>query len=221
MKKKIIVFGNSAIAELADYYFAHDSDHEVAAFAVDADYVDSNMFCGKPLVAFDEVKSAFPPDQHGFFVALSYTNLNTLRREKCDAAEEMGYALTSYVSSRASVLNDGRIGKNCFILEDNTIQPFVTIMNNVTLWSGNHIGHHSTIRDNVFVSSHVVISGGCTIEENCFLGVNVTIRDGVTIGAKSVLGAGAIILGNVEPEGVYLTEKTERWKHRSSRLRGI
>ena len=52
-------------------------------------------------------------------------------------------------------------GDNCFILEDNTVQPFVTIGNNVTLWSGNHIGHDSVIEDDCFISSHVVVSGTC------------------------------------------------------------
>jgi acyl-[acyl carrier protein]--UDP-N-acetylglucosamine O-acyltransferase len=31
--------------------------------------------------------------------------------------------------------------ENCFILEDNTIQPHAQIGANVTLWSGNHVGH--------------------------------------------------------------------------------
>ena len=53
------------------------------------------------------------------------------------------------------------MGDNCFIFEDNTVQPFVTLGNNLVLWSGNHIGHHSTLRDHCFISSHVVISGFC------------------------------------------------------------
>ena len=100
------------------------------------------------------------------FVALSYAKLNAVRKEKYLAAKALGYRLASYVSPRATVLNDGRIGDNCFILEDNTIQPFVTIGNNVTLWSGNHIGHHSTIRDHCFIASHVVVSGGVEIGES-------------------------------------------------------
>jgi acyl-[acyl carrier protein]--UDP-N-acetylglucosamine O-acyltransferase len=68
------------------------------------------------------------------------------------------------------------IGENCFIFEDNTIQPFVRIEDNVILWSGNHIGHHSTIKSHNFISSHVVVSGQCTIEPNCFIGVNSTNR---------------------------------------------
>ena len=64
------------------------------------------------------------------------------------------------------------VGENSFILEANTLQPFVNIGNDVVLWSGNHIGHHSIISDHVFFTSHVVLSGNCVVGSNCFLGVN-------------------------------------------------
>jgi UDP-3-O-[3-hydroxymyristoyl] glucosamine N-acyltransferase len=85
-------------------------------------------------------------------------------------------------------------GDNCFILEDNTIQPFATIGNDVVMWSGNHIGHHSVIKDHVFITSHVVVSGACTIEPHCFLGVNATIRDETILARETLVGAGALIL---------------------------
>jgi UDP-3-O-[3-hydroxymyristoyl] glucosamine N-acyltransferase len=119
------------------------------------------------------------------------------------------------------VLNEGRIGENCFILEDNTIQPFVTIGNNVTLWSGNHIGHHSTIHDHTFIASHVVVSGGVVIGEQCFFGVNVTLRDHITIGDMCVVGAGTMLLADAEREGVYIGTATERSTLPSTRLRRI
>jgi sugar O-acyltransferase (sialic acid O-acetyltransferase NeuD family) len=133
----------------------------------------------------------------------------------------MGYKLASYISSRATVLNEGRIGENCFIFEDNTIQPFVTIGNNVTLWSGNHIGHHSVIHDHTFIASHAVISGGVEIGEQCFVGVNVTLRDHIKIGDRCVVGAGALLLADAAPEGVYSGTATERSKVPSTRLRGV
>jgi sugar O-acyltransferase (sialic acid O-acetyltransferase NeuD family) len=154
-------------------------------------------------------------------VALSYAKLNQVRREKYLAAREKGYHIPSYISSHATVLNDGRIGENCFILEDNTIQPFVTIGNNVTLWSGNHIGHHSTIHDHCFLASHIVVSGGVSIDESCFIGVNATLRDHITIGSKSVIGAGVLVLADVEPEGLYIGTATERSSIPSTRLRKI
>lgn len=221
MRKPLVIFGSGDIAQLAHYYFSTDSNYEVVAFTVDANYIKESEFCGLPVVAFEDVAKNYPPDSYDFFVALGYSKLNAVRKEKFLAAKEMGYKLVSFISSRATVLNEGRIGENCFILEDSTIQPFVTIGNNVTLWSGNFIGHHSVIHDHTFISSHVVVSGGVEIGEQCFVGVNATLRNHIKIGDRCVVGAGALLLANAAPEGVYIGTATERSKVPSTRLRGI
>ena len=221
MKKPLVIFGAGDIAELAHYYFSSDSEYEVVAFTVDAAFATSSEFCRRPVVHFHEVAVRYTPQTHSMFVALSYSKLNEVRKQKFLEAKALGYGLASYISSRATVLNRGQIGENCFILEDNTIQPFVTIGNNVTLWSGNHIGHHSIIHDHAFIASHVVVSGGVEIEESCFIGVNATLRDHIKLGRKCVIGAGALVLADVEPEGVYIGEATARSKVPSTRLRNI
>ena len=221
MKKPLVIFGAGDIAQLAHFYFCTDSNYEVVAFTVDAAYLTVAEFCGLPVVPFEELPSRYLPDTHEMFIALSYSKLNEVRKEKYLAAKAMGYRLASYISSHATVLNEGRIGDNCFIFEDNTIQPFVTIGNNVTLWSGNHIGHHSSIHDHCFIASHVVISGGVEIGESCFIGVNATLRDHIKVGPKCVIGAGALLLADAEPEGVYIGQATERAKVPSTRLRKI
>ena len=221
MKNRLVIFGFGDIAQLAHYYFSTDSNYEVVAFTVDAAYMTETVFCGLPVVPFEEVALKYCPEEYEFFVALSYSKLNVIRKEKYLAAKALGYHLTSFVSSRATVLNEGQIGENCFIFEDNTIQPFVTIGNNVTLWSGNHIGHHSTIKDHCFIASHVVVSGGVEIGEQCFIGVNATLRDHIKIGERCVLGAGTLLLADAEAEGVYIGMATERARVPSSKLRRI
>lgn len=221
VKKLLVIFGTGDIAQLAHYYFSHDSDYEVVAFSVDTDYFSHSSFCGLPVIPFEDIAKKYPPDGHDFFIGLGYSNLNQVRKEKYMVAKSLGYRMASYISSRADVLNDRKIGENCFILEDNTIQPYATIGNNVTLWSGNHIGHHSTIHDHCFISSHVVISGGVEVGNSCFIGVNATLRDHIKIGEKCVIGAGSLILSNTEPEGVYLGQATERSRVPSTRLRKI
>jgi sugar O-acyltransferase (sialic acid O-acetyltransferase NeuD family) len=221
MKKPLIIFGIGDTAQLAHYYFNTDSDYEVVAFTIDNKYITSAKFCDLPVVDFDLVADAYSPGSHTLFIALGYSEVNNLRKEKFLAAKAKGYRVASYVSSRASVLNNGQIGENCFILEDNTVQPFVSIGNNVTLWSGNHIGHHSVIRDHTFVASHVVVSGGVYIGEQCFLGVNATLRDHIKVGDRCVIGAGVLLLSDAEPEGVYLGAATGRSRVPSSRLRSI
>jgi sugar O-acyltransferase (sialic acid O-acetyltransferase NeuD family) len=221
MKKPLVIFGTGDIAQLAHFYFNTDSEYEVIAFTVDADYLANTIFCGLPVIAFEEILKHYAPGQCDIFVALSYSKLNKIRKEKYLAAKTLGYRIASFVSSNATVLNEGRIGENCFIFENNTIQPFVTIGNNVTLWSGNHIGHHSTINDHCFIASHVVVSGGVEIGEQCFIGVNSTLRDHIKIGKRCVIGAGTLLLSDAEPDGLYIGTATERSKVPSTRLRVI
>lgn len=221
MKQRLVIFGTADIAQLAHFYFRTDSHYEVVAFTVDSAFVEGPTFCDLPVVPFDQLAKQYPPKENALFVALSYSRLNGVRKEKFEAGRALGYRMASYISSRASILNEGRIGENCFILEDNTVQPFVSIGDNVTLWSGNHIGHHSVIGDHTFVASHVVVSGGVRIGQQCFLGVNATLRDHITVGDRCVVGAGAILLGDAEPEGVYVSQATERARVPSTRLRSL
>jgi sugar O-acyltransferase (sialic acid O-acetyltransferase NeuD family) len=219
--KQIIVFGTGEIAELADFYFTHDSEYDVSGFTVDGAYLKQSEFRGRPVVPFEQVSERFPPAAYGLFVALSYAKLNAVRAEKVAAARAKDYRLVSYLSSRATVFPGFELKENCFILEDNTVQPFTRIGANVTLWSGNHIGHHSIVEDDVFVASHVVVSGGVRIGQGSFVGVNVTIRDHVSIGKQCVLGAGALVLENQPDFSVVAPRGTERSNVPSTRLRRL
>lgn len=215
---RLIIFGAGDIARLAHFYFSHDSQYTVAGFAVDGAYKDSDTFLELPLVAFEEVTDAFPPDEYSMFVALSYAKMNAVRRDRYLRAKELGYAIATYVSSRCSWLTENPAGENCFILEDNTVQPFVSIGNNVTLWSGNHIGHDSVIDDHCFFTSHVVLSGNCHVGEECFLGVNATIRDSTRIAPRTLVGAGAVIMRDTVEAGVYLPQRAQLFDKRSNEI---
>ena len=219
--QQIIVFGTGEIAELADFYFTHDSKFEVVGFTVDSAYIKQAEFRSRPVLPFEQINEQFSPERYGMFVAVSYAKLNAVRTEKVAAARAKGYRLVSYLSSRATIFPGFEPKENCFILEDNTIQPFANVGANVTLWSGNHIGHHSLLEDDVFLASQVVVSGGVRIGQGSFVGVNVTIRDHVTIGKKSVLGAGALVLEDQPDFSVVAPRGTERSQVPSTRLRNL
>ena len=157
-KRQLIIVGDSAFAEIAYEYFTHDSDYEVVAFSVERDYLNRESLFGLPVVPFETLEETYAPADHSVYAANVYTQLNRLRTRLCRQAKAKGYQLASYVSSRAFVWPNVEIGEHCFIFEDNTVQPFVKLGDNVVLWSGNHIGHHSMIEDNCFISSHVVVS---------------------------------------------------------------
>lgn len=217
----VIIFGMSQWAELAAFYLRHDSPHEVAGFTLDAAYLTDSTFHGLPVVAFETVERRFPPDAYEMFIPISFKKMNHARAEKYAEAKAKGYRLISYVSSKATLWPDFACGENCFIFEDNTIQPFVRMGNNIVLWSGNHIGHHTVIHDHVMITSHVVISGCCTIEPYCFFGVNATVRDETIVAHDTLVGAGALILKDTKPFELYKATGTLPAGIRSDEIRSL
>lgn len=215
---KVVIFGVQDFAELAHYYLVNDSVHEPVAFCVNKAWLPENpLFKGLPVVAFEEVETVYPPAEFCFFAPMAPKKMNTVREEIYAAIKAKGYIMISYVSSKATVLNEGAIGDNCFILEDNTIQPFTIIGNNVVLWSGNHIGHHGSIGDHVQFTSHVVMSGHCHIGNNCFLGVNATLRDGISLAEGTLVAMAASITKNTEAWSVYVGNPGKRLEGKDSR----
>lgn len=219
--EKVIIFGIGEISQIAHLYLSEDISYEVVAFTMDKEYIEQKTFNGLPMIPFEDIEQRYPPKDYKMFVPLSYTKLNKLREQKFNEVMAKGYEFISYIHPKAVVASNAIIGKNCFIFEDNTIQPYVVIEDNCILWSGNHIGHHSVIHSNCFIASHVVISGGCEIGASTFIGVNATLRDHIKIGKSNVIGAGALILSNTEDNRVYMEAATEVSKVPSNRLRGL
>lgn len=216
--RKLVIVGDSAFAEVAYECFTHDSVYEVVGFAVEAAYLSKTELFGLPIVPFEQIEEHFAPDEVDFYAALVYSQLNRLRTRLYLAAKAKGYKPASYISSRAFVWHNVVLGEHCFVFEDNTLQPFVKIGNNVVLWSGNHIGHHSVIQDNCFIASHVVISGFCNIGRSTFIGVNATLANNVTIGEDNWVGIGVTIVKDTEANQLFKGEQPEPTKISATRF---
>jgi sugar O-acyltransferase (sialic acid O-acetyltransferase NeuD family) len=209
---KIVIFGAGKIADEAYYYLSNDSPHEIVAFTVDAPHIPAPEKLGLPVVPFEEVQKLYPPDQFKMFVAVGYQDLNKLRAGKYHEAKAKGYELISYVSSKASNVGNVEIGDNCFILENAVIQPCSKMGSNIFLWSGNHVGHHATVMNHCYIAGQVVISGNSVVEPYCFIGVNATIGHEIIIGQGSFIGAGTLVTRNAEPNSVYITSDTPKFR---------
>jgi sugar O-acyltransferase (sialic acid O-acetyltransferase NeuD family) len=217
---KIIIFGTQDFAQLAHFYLTRDGQHEIAAFTVNQQYITDSSFMDLPIVPFESLETSHPPKHFQIFAPLSPSKMNTVRQGVYEQIKVKGYQFISYISPQATYY-DTPIGENCFIFENNVIQPFTTIGNNVIMWSGNHLGHHSSIADHCFIASHAVISGHVTIEQNCFIGVNATLNNGITIAKNSFIGAGALVAASTHEFGVYPGTPAELSRVPSNKLRGV
>jgi sugar O-acyltransferase (sialic acid O-acetyltransferase NeuD family) len=216
MKKRLIVFGLGPYSELVHHYFGSGTEYEVEAFAVDADFVTDDMFCGRPVVAWEEALRMFPCATHEMFIGIGYSRVNRLRREKYLRAREAGYRMASYVHPTACIARNARLGDNGLVRENAVIGPFVSIGDDVFIGPAACVSHHSLIENHCYLAPAAVVCGSVHVGEACFVGANATLRDKLKIGADCVIGAGAVVLSDCEAGGIYRAEPARRTEGRSS-----
>ena len=216
----IIVFGAGQIAEVAKFYIdAHGSDR-IVGFTVDATYRNDDTFQGLPLIAWEELDKHFPPGSVELLGPLSYRRLNDFRRDRHREGKARGYAFTSFVHP-GSHIYASEIGENCFILENNVIQPFVRVGAGVMMWTSNHIGHHAVIGDYCFFASQIALGGGVEVGEGCFFAGKVGVESGLRIGDACFLGSGAIVTKPLPRESVVRGRSHEVEAYSSAKLKRL
>lgn len=211
--RNLVIFGKGNMAQLAHFYFTRDSNYRVVAFCLDRHFIDVPDYLGLPMIAFEDLPSVYPPSHYDVFVAIGYSRMNGIRKDKFESVQNHGYKLATYVSTQTSSWGDSRIGENVFIMENNTIMPFCSIEDNVTVWVGNILSHHSVIKKHTTITSHVALGGDITVGESCFLGLNSTVRNGIHLEDHTMLGAGAALMQSSTAGGVYLGNPAQRVGH--------
>jgi sugar O-acyltransferase (sialic acid O-acetyltransferase NeuD family) len=215
--RPLVIFGTGGFAEIAKYYFERDSTYSVVGFTVDATYVVEATFQGLPVVAFEELKASFPPDQAEMFVAMGIQKVNQIRAAKVAEAEARGYRLASYLSSRARVPDDLVLQSNTFIMEEVGLQANVTVGRNSVLWPRTGVGFRSRIGDHCWLVT-ATLGESVTVGDYSFIGLNATISSHVAIAPSNVIGAGALILEDTKESSVYKGHASERSRVPSRRL---
>lgn len=211
-KKKLILFGNGKIAEVALDYFRRDSDHEVVAFTCESRFIAADSFNGLPLIPFDRIAAEFSPANFAMHVAIGYHQINRLRERIFNESRAFGYDLASFVSSRSWPGTGVACGENCFIADGVSVEPGARIGRNVALWSNVVVGHHATVGDHCWLAAGCALGGGAILEPRCFLALNVTVGNDVTIGADSLLGARSLVTKCQPPKSVLIERDTERFR---------
>ncbi len=216
----IVMFGIGMLADVAKVYLDAHSEHQILGFTVDAQYATTDRFHDLPVVPWEQLEAVFPPDRVALLGPITYRRMNAFRRERYLEGKARGYQFASFIHPDSHIYTKD-IGENCFILENNVIQPFAKIGNNVIIWSGNHIGHHCVIGDHCFLASQVGISGSTRIGEGCFVGGQVGITECLTIGDDCMLSGGTVIAKDLPSGSVVMRAAADPVaKFPSSRIRG-
>jgi len=215
VNKPIIIFGTGKIADVVHYYATTECGYEVAGFCVNENYLGDAMFNQKPVYAFETLEKNFPPSDYEMFVAVGYHNINEVREQKCNEAIAKGYHLVSVVSPLCHLPANVSYGYNCFIMPPSIIHPCVKLGNNVFVWSGALVGHHTVVGDHCWLTSHCHIGGNVQIGHNSFVALNATVGHSVILGNHCFLGANTLVIKNMEPLQVVIADASKPIKMNS------
>lgn len=209
--KKLVVFGTTEIAKLAFHYFSTDSEYQVLAFTVDAQYLNDTDLFGLPVVPTETLRENYPPEEVAVFVGASYSNLNKNRAFIYNRLKSWNYKFASCVSLKAAVPTQD-IGENVLIMDNVSVAPSVKIGNNVIVGPNVAICHDTTIKDHIYIAPCACFCGYNLIDEYCVIGASATIAPRVHIARSNFIGIGAHIFNSTGENEAYLTGTTNKSK---------
>lgn len=215
--RDLVIFGDKNFAEVARYYFEHDSEHRVRAFTVDGEFLAESTRGGLPVVPFEELPSTFPPSDYGMFVAVGIADVNRARAAKVAQAEARGYRLASFLSSKAAVHSDLELQPNTMIMEGAVIQPFVRIGKNSVLWSTTRIGFRTRVGNHCWIVC-ALFGESVVMKDYGFVGLGATVGPNLTLGESCVVGAAALVLKDTPDRSVYRGPLSEHLEKSSDAL---
>jgi len=208
--RKVVVFGAGQMADIITYYLDESDDFQVVAFTLDANWMTSEVYSGRPVVPFHEVARHFPPETHGMFIAVGYNEANQDRARKYLEAKSLGYELPSYIHPSCVIHNGAHIGDHVIMFENNVVQPGASIGDNCRIWANNYITRGAQVGDHVYMSSSIVLAGSVVVEDHCFLGARAVVTPKVRIGRFSSITAGCTITRDVPEESVMVAPQPVR-----------
>lgn len=201
-------YGPTSVALSLVELLRDEGDLEPVALAVDGPFVAESRAAadevGLPLVSFADLPDRFPPSACRVLVPLGKRGMMDVRRGLCERARADGYTLAAWVSRRAQVWSRLEVGPNTMVFPGVTVMPWARLAHDVQVRANAVIAHHVEVGPHVTVANGVSTGGSSTIGAHSWVGLGAVVRDGVTLAERTFVGAGAVVVADTEPDGVYV-----------------
>ena len=204
---KLLIFGNSVLAQVMLFNFVRNSNYEITGFTVDSAYNNKTRFCDYQVFDFETITETHPPSQYEMFIAIGPSQMNTLREKKFAEAKAKGYKLASYISPRS--ICDSPIGENSILGDFAIIQPGAVIGHNNFFWEYVLISNSCEIANNCYFSPKSTVSTFAKVANNSILGTNSVIKTCVHVAEKTLVGASCYISKETLENSIYGERNSE------------
>ncbi|HEX3747298.1 MAG TPA: acetyltransferase [Bryobacteraceae bacterium] len=157
------------------------------------DRVDSNEFCGCPLLHTAQLQHLAGSS---FLIAIG----DNRERKRC-YAQALGAGLlpATLMHSSAVISPSARVGAGTVVMPLAVLNANSTVGENCIVNTGAIVEHDCEIAAHVHLSPRVALGGAVRVGELAHLGIGAVVLPGGLIGDESVVGAGAVVLKAAPP----------------------
>lgn len=127
-----------------------------------------------------------------------------VRRTVVQSLVGAGAQFHTFVDDRAVIGGGVTIGEGSIICPGAVISANVSVGAHVHVNFNCSVGHDTELGALTTLSPAVNIMGEVVVGEGAFFGGSAVILPRITVGDRSVVGAGAVIIRNTEPFGIYV-----------------
>ena len=204
---KSIIVGTTGLANQLYCYIKKYNITNVAAFAVNKDYIRSDSFLGLPVVELETLEQNYPPDEYNIYITIGYSQMNQTRQKTYELLKAKGYKFPNFIHPTVTADYDS-IGEANIIFANTILECCGKIGNGNIFRVNSAIAHDSVIGDFNFFAIGSCICGSVQIGNNCFFGANCTIRNDIIVKDKTLIGAGSYLSRSSEIGQVIVPAKS-------------
>ena len=187
----------AVIAELAA-----ECGYEIRSFLDDNEEAWGRTYLGAEISG--PVDAALRSLPQGTAVAVALGD-NCLRLRYLRQARELGHVTPTLISPGATVSPSATIEDGVFLHHGSHVWTQARLGLGTILSPHATVAHHTTLGDGCFVSTAANVGASITVGATAMFGINSTTSTGVArIGEGTLVGAGAVIIRDTEPFGVYV-----------------
>jgi len=210
IKDKAVIFGTNDFAATLLYHLKKNEINQpkIYGFIVNKEYLPVQpLYCGLPVVAFEDLTIKFPPLEFGVFVCIGYKKMNENRQKVFKLLNELNYDILSFFHPSAQI-EAAETGIGTIALQNVIIGEYCSIGDGNIFHACSMLAHHGQIGNYNYFAINACVSGRVSIGNFCFLGANSTVKDGITIGDKTLVGANAYVDKDTKPLSVIVPVKS-------------
>lgn len=172
----------------------------------DAGHIRIKGFLDSDPTVLDGLRGDFPPilcapedyevqPDDIFFVALGDP---TQRHNYCNIIKEKGGEFGTYISPKATISPNAKIGTGCFIDEYVSISDNAEIGEQTVVQRMATIGHDAKIGNFSTVGAYSFCGGHANVGDFTTVNVNSTILRHIKVGNNAMVGAGSVVIKRVK-----------------------